>query len=321
MKKGLKIILISIISIIVIFALCILFMSINNNKLMKVSEKARNLEFTKYNTTDEIKSYFGNPVWQDEFDGNSLNEDNWIYSGHKVHRNSEQQYYVDDSKSGNVYVANGELIIKGDKLEKSQYGYDYVSGSIETKGIKHFRYGYFEIKAKLPDGQGFWPAFWMMGQPSYLPSMQGNSWWPLCGEIDIMESIGAKENNNTLHGDLHWVNNLEEYFNWRKNGFHDSDTYRASNFIDTKPYVLDEGTFGSDYHVFGFAWSEKEMVWYIDGKSFMAIDVSGEEFEGFRKNGWYILLNLALGGSWCGDFDETTTFPAEFKIDYIRVYQ
>lgn len=315
MEKWLKRTLTVILAVAAAFGALLLAFTLINTAKTSVSEKANEITFS--GDAGEIKAFFGDPIWSDEFDGETLDETVWTYSGHKLHRNDELQYYTDDANGGSLRLEDGALIIRADRLTEPEYGYDYSSVSLVTQNKKLFRYGYFEMRAQLPDGQGLWPAFWMMGQVPYLPPIKNQAFWPLCGEIDIMEAIGAKEGNAVSHGAIHWVNSLKEYFDWRANGF--TGNYDGEH---NRSFTLPEGTFETTgYHTFGLAWNEKTLVWYVDDTEFMREELDGEHFEAFRTMGWYILLNLAIGGNWPGSPDKTTPFPAEFKIDYIRVYQ
>ena len=219
MKKFFKTVLIILGTLIAVVGLVALTSVIVHESMTKVSQKATDIRFS--DDAKEVKAFFGDPVWSDEFNDGEVDLKNWEYSGHTLHRNNELQYYVDDANDGSVTFEDGSLVMRADKLDEPRYGYDYSSVSLVTQKKQLFRYGYFEMRAVLPDGQGLWPAFWLLGQVPYIPAIKNEAIWPLAGEIDIMEAIGAKEDNNTCHGDLHWVNNLKEYFNWRKSGFKD----------------------------------------------------------------------------------------------------
>ena len=129
-------------------------------------------------------------VWSDEFEGNSLDSSNWNYDiGGGLWGNNESEYYTDSTK--NVSVQDGMLKITA--MQENKGGYQYTSGRITTEGKQDFTYGYMEARMKLPNGQGLWPAFWMLGS---------GSGWPECGEIDIMEHINSEP---TYYGTCHYL--------------------------------------------------------------------------------------------------------------------
>lgn len=239
-------------------------------------------------------------VWQDDFNGNELNQNNWSSEKHDPGWvNNELQEYTDAKE--NIFVKDGNLVLKAIKTQKDGKDY-YTSGKINTKDKKTFKYGKFEIRAKAPKGQGLWPALWMMPKDE---SLYGQ--WPKCGEIDMMEVLGNEPNK--LYGTIHYGDPHEQ-----KQG----------------TYVLDKGTFADDYHTYGIEWVPGEIRWYIDGKLyytandwFTAVE-GGDEvtFPAPFDQEFYMQFNLAVGGSWPGNPDETTDFDnAEFKVDYIKAYQ
>lgn len=239
-------------------------------------------------------------VWQDDFNGNELNQNNWSSEKHDPGWvNNELQEYTDAKE--NIFVKDGNLVLKAIKTQMDGKDY-YTSGKINTKDKKTFKYGKFEIRAKAPKGQGLWPALWMMPNDE---SLYGQ--WPKCGEIDMMEVLGNEPNK--LYGTIHYGDPHEQ-----KQG----------------TYVLDKGTFADDYHVYGIEWVPGEIRWYIDGKLyytandwFTAVE-GGDEvtFPAPFDQEFYMQFNLAVGGSWPGNPDETTDFDnAEFKVDYINAYQ
>lgn len=230
-------------------------------------------------------------VWNDEFDGEELDRGIWSFEKGYV-RNNELQYYNDEPQ--NARLEDGFLILEA--RDDGKENMDYTSASINTRKSKTFCGGYFEIRAKLPMGQGIWPAFWMLG-------VSGG--WPAGGEIDILELVGGGAGrDDTIYGNVHWADG---------NGNHVSlDSGKHS-------YRLPDGVFNDDFHTFGFEWTAEKMVWYCDDQPFLSCEL-GEGMEAFRSE-FYILLNLAVGGSWPGSPDRTTVFPNQYLIDYIRVYQ
>lgn len=230
-------------------------------------------------------------VWSDEFVSDILNTAVWTHeTGGGGWGNNELQYYTD--RPDNAYVEDGKLIIEA--KEESFGGRNYTSARLISKNKKSFRYGKIEAKIKLPYGQGIWPAFWMMGQ-SY-DSVN----WPYCGEIDIMELVGGAGKDNVSHGTVHWYENGHA-------------SYGGS-------YVLANGIFADDYHIFGIEWTPQKIVWKVDGNSFKEIDITPAGLSEFHQE-FFFLLNVAVGGDWPGSPDPNTVFPQKMYVDYVRVYQ
>jgi len=238
-------------------------------------------------------SYDGmNLVWQDEFNGTELNTAVWTHeigTGSSGWGNNELQYY----RSQNTKVENGNLIITAKK--ESFAGSSYTSSRIITKGNKFFKYGRVDIRAALPEGQGIWPALWMLGENI---STVG---WPKCGEIDIMEMVGGNNRENTVHGTVHWDNN-------------------NSHAQYGGDYTLSTGTFNDKFHVFSIVWDESRIFWYVDGIEYHVIDTTPEGLNEFREN-FFFIFNVAVGGNWPGSPNNTTRFPQHLIVDYVRVFQ
>lgn len=228
-------------------------------------------------------------VWNDEFDGTSLNTANWVYdtgTGSSGWGNNELQYYTD--RTQNVAVTGGKLEITA--LKESYSGMNYTSGRIKTKGKQEWKYGKIEASIKLPTGQGIWPAFWMLG--SNFPGAE----WPTCGEMDIMEHVN---NESLTHGTMHWDLNGYQYYGG------------SGPNLDF-----------SQYHTYAIEWDANAIKWSIDGVQFwegnIANSINGTDE--FHKP-FFILLNLAVGGNWPGSPNTSTVFPAKMYVDYVRVYQ
>ena len=240
-------------------------------------------------------------VWEDEFEGTELNRDDWNVELHDPGWvNAEWQEYVDCED--NIYVKDGNLVIQPIKMKVDHKDY-YTSGRVNTQNKHDFLYGRFEARLKVPEGMGFLPAFWMMPTDE---SFYGQ--WPKCGEIDIMEVMG--QTTDTLHGTLH---------------FGEPHSQKQGT------YVLEEGNFADEFHVFACEWEPGEMRFYVDNELYFT------EHDWFTKrNGYdevtypapfdqpfYMILNVAVGGSWVGYPDTTTEFGenAQMVVDYVRVYQ
>tara|TARA_Y100001972_G_scaffold115656_1_gene152630 strand:- start:2619 stop:3722 length:1104 start_codon:yes stop_codon:yes gene_type:complete len=231
-------------------------------------------------------------VWGDEFDGEELNSADWTYeigTGSGGWGNNELQYYTDK----NTTMIDGNLVIWARK--ETVGGSAYTSSRIVTEGNREFKYGRVDIRAVLPEGQGIWPALWMLG------SNFKEVGWPHCGEIDIMEMIGGSGRENTVHGTLHW----SEGGNYATSG----DSYR-----------LEGDVFADEFHVFSILWDETSIQWLVDDQKFNEIDISGEQKSEFRAP-FFFIFNIAVGGNWPGSPDASTRFPQCMAIDYIRVFQ
>lgn len=226
-------------------------------------------------------------VWSDEFDTGPLNTATWNYEqGAGGWGNNELQDYTDSDD--NVHIDNGYLHITALNPSASSY----TSGRITTQGKKEFTYMRVDIRAKLPEGQGIWPALWMLG------SNFSSVGWAKCGEIDIMEYLGHEPAK--VYGTIHWD----------ANGY----TNRGGN------YTLSSGTFSTSFHLFSFIWTPNNLRWLVDGYQYLKINLSS--INGFPINfPQFFIFNIAVGGNWPGYPDETTTFPQHMIVDYIRVYQ
>ena len=227
--------------------------------------------------------------WNDEFNGTLLSND-WTHelgNGNNGWGNNELQYY----REQNTSLENGYLKITA----KQEYygGKNYTSSRIKTQGNVLHTYGRIDIRAKLPFGQGIWPAIWMLGEN--FPSVG----WPSCGEIDIMEMIGGNGyNDRTVHGTAHWESNGHA-------------EYGGSN-------SLSSGRFADEFHVFSIIWTSSSIVWLRDDIQYQVIDITN--LSAFHNN-FFFILNLAVGGNWPGSPNASTIFDQTLLVDYIRVFQ
>ena len=249
-------------------------------------------------------------TWSDEFDGNTLNLDNWDYQigNNNGWGNQELQYYTDENeevKDGLLTItAKREDITETVRDQTRTYG--YTSSRLYTKGKKHFTYGYMCVRIRLPLGQGMWPAFWMMPETNY--GNEGVSWWPTCGEIDIMEARGRID--NVVSGALHYSSD----------GIGGTHTYKTMECKDFG--YIDE------FHVYAVEWTEENITWYCDGESFFTLDSriwnagykTGDNAP-FNRD-FYFILNLAVGGQFDGGKRPAPDFQqAQMDVDYVRCYQ
>jgi len=233
---------------------------------------------------------FDKLVFEENFEGPNLNLSKWEYDlGNGVWGwgNGELEYYRKSKE--NVYIENNQLHIKA-KVES--YGnQEYTSGKITTKHTFQFTYGYVEAKIKIPIGKGIWPAFWMLG--ANIDDID----WPDCGEIDILEAINEEKK---IYSTLHWRN---------------EDTNEPGDFGNNKEIEsIDQ------FHKYGLKWTEEEISVHIDDIEYFKINLSNIKTEAFHKP-FYLLLNLAVGGEWPRYDIDTSVFPLEMVIDYIKIYQ
>jgi beta-glucanase (GH16 family) len=234
-------------------------------------------------------------IWSDEFDYQGLpDKTKWDYEEGFV-RNNESQYYTRE-RLENARVEAGLLVLECRKehfTPKKHAPVEYTAASLITLNKASWQYGRIEVRAKLPQGKGVWPAIWPLGTNI---SRVG---WPACGEIDIMEFIGKEPGN--IYGTLHYA----------IDGKHQSD---GGKIETAKPY--------DDFHIYALEWHPDRIDVFFDSKKYrtVLIDKAGKgEDNPFRKP-HYLLINFALGGSWGGPIDETV-LPQKFLIDYVRIYK
>lgn len=216
-------------------------------------------------------------VFNDEFEGDSLDRSKWNteYWWGRINE-PELQYYVDDA----FMVSDGTLKIQADRRKVANK--NYTSGVITSLDKFSFKYGYVEIRAKVPNGRGLWPAFWL------LSTIRNDR-----NEIDVFEVIG--HDPHTVYLTTHFRdNNGDPAFVQGK--------YRGHDFSE-------------DFYTYAVEWTPTSIIWYVDGVE------RHRETVRVPQQSLYILANLAVGGKWPGNPDGKTQFPANYTIDYIRVYQ
>lgn len=234
--------------------------------------------------------------FEEHFDGNTLDRSVWNVETHEAGWvNQEWQEYIDSDSV--LEQSNSILTIrpihKGDR---------YYSGRISTEGKRSFTYGIFEARFRVPKGKGYLPAFWLMSEHE-----ERYGFWPKCGEIDIMEVMGSR--TDVSYATIHYGN---------------PHTQSQGSL------TLKRDDFSQSFHTVSLLWEEGQMKWYMDGQEFCTIsDWFGTdqhdrpvEFPAPFDHEMYLILNLAVGGEWVGDPDDSTDFENEvFEIDYVRVYQ
>jgi beta-glucanase (GH16 family) len=234
-------------------------------------------------------------VWSDEFSEKSLDMSVWnqeVGNGNGGWGNNELESYTNSLK--NTFISNGNLIIEARK--ESIGAFNYTSGRMTTQDKKFFKFGRIDIRAKLPVGNGIWPALWMLG--TNISSVG----WPACGEIDIMELIGKTP--ATVYGTLHWSS---------VGGSHAS---KGAN------YSLLSGDFSNQFHVYSIIWALNNISWYIDDQKYLDVSISDLGAANYPFNAsQFFIFNVAVGGNWPGSPDYTTEFPQRMFVDYVRVFQ
>ncbi|MDO5308269.1 MAG: glycoside hydrolase family 16 protein [Planctomycetia bacterium] len=249
-------------------------------------------------------------VWNDEFNGEGLPDARkWNYEVGYI-RNNESQYYT-NARQENIFQKDGVLTIRtlkekypleGKPNNQGRDHAEYTSACIETRGLASWTYGRIETRAKLPKGKGIWPAIWMLGDSI---SQIG---WPKCGEIDIMEYVGHTP--NTVHSTVHMHRPGGE--NWH-------NVSQGSKLTLNKSGEEPEERF----YVYTVEWTPEKLIFLVDDKVVLEADAQKlkEMTDVYPFNApHYLILNTAIGGAWGGEIDNKTC-PAEFIIDYVRVYQ
>jgi beta-glucanase (GH16 family) len=254
-------------------------------------------------------------VWSDEFSGTEIDRSKWTFdignwivdeNGNGVTPgwgNNEKEYYTDSNE--NAFIDDGKLIIKAKKEKVTdQFGtYDYTSAKLKSKGLFSKKYGRYEIKARMPVGKGLWPAIWM------LPEEDKYGGWAASGEIDIVEAWGSKPNKvaGTIHYGEGWPNNK----------------YTGKEYELPKKRGIDK------WHTYALEWEPGELRWYVDGELYQTQNkwyskgkdnAANFSYPAPFDQEFYLVMNLAVGGWFDGEVDETTKFPSQMEVDYVRVY-
>lgn len=239
-------------------------------------------------------------AWHDEFDGAAIDRSKWMLSVNgQGGGNNELQYYT--NRDTNAFVEDGCLVIRA--LRETYTGVDgtrsYTSARLNSQGTG-WKYGRFEIRAKLPFSRGIWPAIWMM------PFRNTYGGWAASGEIDIMELLGHEPSR--VYGTLHF-----------------GGTYPA-NLQSGASFALSSGTFAGDFHLFALEWDTTEFRWFVDDSLFSTKTQSAWHTTAAPRpapfdHAFYLILNVAVGGNWPGSPDASTVFPQRMDIDYVRIYE
>jgi beta-glucanase (GH16 family) len=247
-------------------------------------------------------------VWEDDFNGNSLDQSKWVHDigtgsqyGMWGWGNGELQYYQPQNTSVDSGIATITVKEEPNGIIDSWSATSYFSSSkITTKGLFNFRYGKVEARIKTIDGQGFWPAFWM------LPS---NGSWPCDGEIDIMEQWGGNGPTYETSGAAH---------------IGTCPYSQSTHFYEYSSNYISSGSYADDFHTYSVIWKEDTITWYVDESEIFSLNPSSywsipsQSAWPFNANEWYIMINLAI--TQAGP-NSNTVFPNQMEIDYVRVYQ
>jgi len=242
-------------------------------------------------------------VWSDEFEGTAIDDSKWSFDlgdGCDISPdlcgwgNNELEYYT--SREENAFIANGKLMIQARKESPLYLGqHQYTSARMVTKNKGDWKYGRIDVRAKMPIGQGYWPAIWM------LPTDNVYGGWPKSGEIDIMEYLGNEPNK--VLGTIHYGHDF-----WRFN---------------SQTLSLDSGTFADEFHTFTVLWTEDCIQFQMDGINVgepnTRSTVLPTTYPFDQK--FHLLLNVAVGGNLPGPPSPNTVFPQSMEVEYVRVYQ
>ncbi len=259
-----------------------------------------------------------NLIWNDEFNGNSLDTTKWSYqigngltaSGNTGWGNDELEYYT--NSSDNVYVQNGALNITALQqtvTDPNEGTFNITSGRLrsvsDNRTLFAFKYGRVDFCAKLPDGAGIWPALWMLPSDTSIYGV-----WAASGEIDVMEARGRVTNSTC--GTIHY-----------------GGTWPANDHLGGDYFFPDGSTFDDGYHVYSLVWEQDKLKWYVDGQCFYALSndnwfstaAPNNPYAPFDQE-FYILMNVAAGGWFDGGIaPNASAFPATMQVEYVRVYQ
>jgi beta-glucanase (GH16 family) len=233
-------------------------------------------------------------VWEDDFStAGAPDADKWSYdTGGDGWGNQELQYYTD--RTVNANVQNGFLYLEARK--EAYQGRDYTSARLVTRGKGDWKYGRIEVRAKLPQGRGTWPAIWM------LPTDWVYGGWPNSGEIDIMEHVGY--DMGTIHGTVH-----TEAYN------HMQGTQKGGN--------TSRGDVANNFYTYSITWTADSIDFYVDDEKFFTFTRESSNYAVWPfDQEFHLILNIAVGGNWGGAQGvDDAIFPQAMVVDYIRVYE
>ncbi len=263
----------------------------------------------------------GTLVWSDEFTNSGTsnaqpNPTTWTYdTGFQCCGNNEQETYCAwgsttgpcNPSNPNAYIAPGGGL---NIVAENPSGTNYTSARLKSEGLFSFMYGRIEAKILLPESQGMWPAFWMLGN-----NIANTEPWPACGEADIMEHIDA---DNTPFGGP-GTGALPGY-DWYQASIHGTGLDGGTPY----PTSASNGYSATAWHRYGMIWTKGQIQYYIDDPTNIYETFStsnpGTGTWPFDQGPMFIILNLAVGGSWPGDVNSSTVFPSTMQVQYVRIY-
>lgn len=236
-------------------------------------------------------------IWSDEFTAPEIDPTKWehqVFPGVDS-GNRELQHYT--NRPENSFIRDGRLVIHAKREDYKDHA--FTSARLHTRGRFSFLYGRVEARIRIPSTVGIWPAFWMMPEQSVYGI------WPRSGEIDIMESVNIADE---VYGTIHFGNPTHQ---------HTGAGYRLS------PVGEPVRLFSEDFHVYTMEWDPTEIRWYVDGNHYSTLNrwVAPVPYPAPFDQEFHLLLNVAVGGNWPGPPDETSVFPQEMEVDWVRVYQ
>ncbi|MCH7414249.1 glycoside hydrolase family 16 protein [Belliella sp. R4-6] len=260
--------------------------------LMKDHSESK--EILEQNTSGEEWSL----VWSDEFDGDVIDSTKWTYDfGDWGWGNNELQYYT-EAREENARIEDGNLIIEA---RKGDFGKQWTSARLTTRGKVAFLYGKIEFRAKVPKEKGNWAAGWTLGN-TYVDEKD----WPYSGEIDILESVGYEVDNETGDGIAHATVHTPAYY------------FKIGNQISNKKEVEN---IAGEWHTYSVEWSPTEIKMLVDDETYYLYDKNANDKEWPFHIPQNIILNLAIGGGWGGSQGIDPNMTSQmFVIDYVRVF-
>ncbi|MFY0607208.1 MAG: glycoside hydrolase family 16 protein [Cyclobacteriaceae bacterium] len=238
-------------------------------------------------------------IWQDEFDETSIDATKWTYeTGDGTDYglpagwgNNERQIYTTLPENSGVEMDEDMSVLA--ITAKSDGNGGYTSAKLTTNDLFSLRYGRVDVRAKMPQGQGIWPAIWMLGDN--ISEID----WPGCGEIDIVELLGHQPEK--MYSTIHYTD------------------FENSHAESQQSHELTTGSFSDSYHVFSVDWTPQSLSFRVDGMTINEIPIETDMKE-FRRS-FYLIMNVAVGGNWPGYPDNTTILPQKMMVDYVRVFE
>jgi beta-glucanase (GH16 family) len=231
-------------------------------------------------------------VWSDEFNGVALDTNKWSLELNE----GDPGIAAYTSRPQNLFVSNGNLVLQGQK--EAYNGKNYTSTQISSRNKGSWKYCRVDVRAKMPFGQGMWPAIWMMPMQ---PVAYGK--WPRSGEIDIMENLG--NNTRVLYTTLHY-----------------GASNQSSQGTDTTAATQ---TLSDSFHVYTMIWDSGSFSFTLDSvHNYYSVNKWSPDNVAYPEpfdRPFFLIFDLAIGGSWAGPPDSATLFPQKMTVDWVRVYQ